>query len=142
MNVSKNLTIAINMRPVSLQTVLFSSLKYTHKKRKEKDSIKYQSTEPWKKIQQILRIDPLQHTMGDAKKTLMTFFFHTICEHFFNKLLKTPENYTNEHTLHRKRTLLLHHSTTKEPILLHHSTTKNPFCSTTPPQKNPFCSNL
>ena len=140
MNVSKNLTIAINMRPVSLQTVLFSSLKYTHKKRKEKDSIK--STEPWKKIQQILQIDPLQHTMRDAKKTLITFFFHTICEHFFNKLLKTPENYTNEHTLHRKRTLLLHHSTTKEPILLHHSTTKNPFCSTTPPQKNPFCSNL
>ena len=87
--------IDINRRPVP-HTTLFSFGKYTQTERYGKNSIKYQSRKLWNSLQQILQIDLLQPTRGEAKNLI----FWTLLQH----LLKLIENWTNEDTLHHKRT--------------------------------------
>ena len=93
MNISKNLMININTRPVPLQTILFLFLKYTQKHtEKTLSNINQQNygTTLTKYYKSICCTKP-----GGMQKTN----FWTLLQ----QLLKITENYTNEDILHHKR---------------------------------------
>ena len=69
MNISKNLMININMRPIPLCTILFLFLKYTQKRMEKFFQIPINKT--MDNLKQILQIDlPLQ-TRGDVKNSFL-----------------------------------------------------------------------
>ena len=69
MNISKNLMININMRPIPLRTILFLFLTYTQKRTEKFFQIPINKT--MDNLKQILQIDLLLQTRGDVKNSFL-----------------------------------------------------------------------